>query len=776
MRIKELFIKRYGPLQGVSYTLSHPFTLLVGNNEDGKTLTIDALVRLLLGKQVKGFEKIDRVAETPEGYVVIEDNEGNEMKLPERGTLTDVTGITSSECRNIFVIRDSDLSIATEGEFYTQVTDRLTGLRTKELSAIKKELQDIGKLTRPDSGGALSDREEFENIKSRVEDAGGLLEIIDEVQYSMQKERYDELEEEVVRQREGIERIENRIEYLEHARRREKYEKGSEALQRLKDALGKLNELKLYNEADSQLWRDCDRDILSHNEVKEKLGVKLKGIEKELRELEEKLGEKTWDFNVLESRKKRLDDARADVNLHEMKRKELVQKEQSKAWWLRMLIVSTLLLGISLFGLIVRPFVPFYIAAPLFLIAAAVSLIPLFQRVRDQAWLAGSLERIKLMLSKFELRAETIEDINTSIQRFEELHHRKFEEIQGLTRRKENLEERVAEIQNRTLPSEERKINDAQERIDTIRKKTRAESRDGYGKELKLKQQYEKSVGEQRGILESHLGTKGEPLEQTIAYWYHELKSLEEYRDKSKELEYNERVVSQLQEEKNEAVKKLDDLNDKMAALRRQLEEIERRANGILRLEADYLHCETSIDLEAVKETLQSFINENENAKDTALKVMEIFEAIELEKKKMVSEHFGHGSVVARYFAEITDGRYEEVFFDQEGGTIEVRRNDGIVLPADKLSGGAYDQLYLAIRLALGEKTLEGKKGFFIMDDPFVKADPARLQKQIEVLKGISQAGWQIIYFSAKGEMREVAKPLIKRGAVNCVEIQAISS
>jgi uncharacterized protein YhaN len=116
------------------------------------------------------------------------------------------------------------------------------------------------------------------------------------------------------------------------------------------------------------------------------------------------------------------------------------------------------------------------------------------------------------------------------------------------------------------------------------------------------------------------------------------------------------------------------------------------------------------------------------------------------------------------------------VLFNEEEGCLEVRRNDGQILAAEKLSGGAYDQLYLAIRLALGERILQGTKGFFIMDDPFVKADPVRLQKQIEMLKRISQSGWQIIYFSAKGEMREMVKPLIKRGAVNYVEIQAISS
>jgi exonuclease SbcC len=99
-----------------------------------------------------------------------------------------------------------------------------------------------------------------------------------------------------------------------------------------------------------------------------------------------------------------------------------------------------------------------------------------------------------------------------------------------------------------------------------------------------------------------------------------------------------------------------------------------------------------------------------------------------------------------------------------------------VILEAEKLSGGAYDQLYLAIRLALGERILQGTKGFFIMDDPFVKADTARLQKQIEVLQRITQLGWQVLYFSAKAEIKDALKTPIKRGTVNYLEIQGIFS
>ena len=98
------------------------------------------------------------------------------------------------------------------------------------------------------------------------------------------------------------------------------------------------------------------------------------------------------------------------------------------------------------------------------------------------------------------------------------------------------------------------------------------------------------------------------------------------------------------------------------------------------------------------------------------------------------------------------------------------------MLAAEKLSGGAYDQLYLSIRIALGEKLLKGRKGFFILDDPLVKADPDRLQEQIETLKKISELEWQVMYFSAKGEIKGALEEDIKKGTINYVEVQGIFS
>jgi DNA repair protein SbcC/Rad50 len=216
-------------------------------------------------------------------------------------------------------------------------------------------------------------------------------------------------------------------------------------------------------------------------------------------------------------------------------------------------------------------------------------------------------------------------------------------------------------------------------------------------------------------------------------------------------------------------------VHDMIASFRKELKEVERETIDILRLK-EPLYCETSVDLKVIKAELQSFVQENENNKDNASKAIEIFEEIESEEKVKVSELFGSVSLVSKHFNEITNGLYEEVFLDQETMKIQVKRRGGKILAAEKLSGGAYDQLYLSIRLALGEKLLKDKKGFFIMDDPFIKADPDRLGRQIQTLKKISELGWQVMYFSAKGEIKDALEEDIGRGTINYVEVQGILS
>jgi len=685
MRIKEFNITRYGPLPNTGQISLHDFNLFFGKNEDGKTLTIDALVKLLLRQNIRAFPKdINRVEEMSDGFVILLDKEGREIKLPEKGDLTKFTDLTPSECRNIFIVRNSDLSIARdaaqESKFYTNLMDRLMGLKTVEISKIKENLREIGKIRpKEDEFRDIKD----EKLKTRMKGAKELIEKIEELSKEIKEKRFDELEEESVRKKEEKEKIKNEIEILDDARKREKYEKGKEALK-------KLREVKKSPEVEE--LRRKKRHVQSLHEKRDRI----------YREIMPK------------------------IDAYKTKKEEVAEQRPKDRFFTFMAIISLILLIICLIGSIltreiIRYSLVFIPLTILFLILSGISSYFKYKFRRKESQLAKEFERIKSNALELELTAENIEGILSNIQEFEEKY----------TQEKEELKE----------------------------------------KEMKR----EKFIGKQKGILESFFGTKSGTSEENISYWDEKIKELGKYKDKARDIKYSDAAVLELKGKKDQLEKKLQEINGRMKSLQGEMERIEGKVNDILR-EDEHLYCKTSWDLKAIRDKLQVFIDKNENNKKNVLKAIKIFEKIETEEKEKFSELFGKDSPISEYFKEITDGLYEEVILNQEVGEIEVKCKDGEVLGAEKLSGGAYDQLYLSIRLALGEKLLKGEKGFFIMDDPFIKASQERLRRQVNMLKKISKQGWQIIYFTAKGEIKDALKDEIKEGNINYKEIQGIFS
>jgi exonuclease SbcC len=775
MKLKEFSITHYGPLPNTGRISLRNFNLFWGKNEDGKTLTIDALVKLLLGRNIKDFDRsIDRVEETPEGYVIIEDDKGKEFKLPEQGDLTKVAGLTSSQCRNIFVIRNSDLSIASEGDFYTDVTGRLTGLRIKEISNTKEVLREkIGKITQ--QTGEFKDTKE-ERLKTRVENAKKLLEKVEALAGKIEKERFDEFEEESVKLSEEIKRTEQEIKDLEDARKRREYEKGREALGALTGALKEAEGLGIYSEDDMQLWRDCEKAVKDYNERKEECLRDLREQDERLQETGGRLREVQTEFKIFEERKRKLDDeVKPELRNYEMGLGKVKSEETKSRSYAVAAITSAVLLAISILAVVLSPSLVSYGLLALFLISTIAFAGLSFEFTRKKAHLAGVFARIKVSISSFELEAESPEEMRSNIQKFEEKYGEKSEELQRLREEKRGLEDRVNGLRDKEIPGIESRVKYADEKIQGIKMKSKEDSLEKYAEKLELRKAREMTVREQERFLRSHFKEMDKELEENIAHWSEEVQRLEEYKDKAKDMTYSEATKSTLEAEKEELAKKLRQVNDMIASFQKEMKEVEHETIDILRLK-ERLYCETSVDLKVIKTELQRFKQGNENNKDNALRVIEIFAEIAREETVKVSELFGSESSISKYFDEITGGLYEEVLLDQEAMKIQVKRRDGKILAAEKLSGGAYDQLYLSIRLALGEKLLKGEKGFFIMDDPFIKADPDRLQRQIQTLKKISELGWQVMYFSAKGEIKDALKENIKKGAINCVEVQGIFS
>ena len=775
MRIKEFSIIRYGPLSKMAQISLGNFNLFFGRNEEGKTLTIDALVKMLLKKNIRGFTRINRVEENPEGYLVIENEEKEEIKLPEQGDLTKLADITSSECRNIFVIRDSDLSISGESEFYTNVTDRLTGLKTRQILSIKKKLQELGKLTRTDSAASLSNGKEFGKIKSRLDKAAGLVEGVNTLEGKIKEEGFDRLEEESVRVKEEKAHIRQKIGEFEEAGKRERYEKGKEALKSLKGALVTSEDLEVYCEGDSQTWRDNERDVKAGEKEREQSFLEFNEKEKKFQETSDDLKEREQEFRIFKERKKELDnEVKPEIRNYQTKNGELLLKDAKNKFFTFLMTVSAILLGISLLGITIRPGLLFYLLTILFSILTVFSNIFKLQLRREKGLLAQLFEEIKLNLSRFALGAEDIEGVLFHIQKFEDQYSKGADELDEVRGEKKLLENEMVKLKEERILEIEDRIRIAHGKIEDVKFKVKETSLTEYSQKLALKLKCEKLAREQESFLKALLGERGESLEENISYWDEELKELAEYEDKARHIEYNEKSIVESKARGELLEEELKKIESTMEHFRKELAGVERRANEILggELEEDYLYCSTSVDLEAIENKLQEFIDRNEANKDNVIEVMKIIEEIEREEKEKVSQLFGEESPVSQYFKEITDGLYHKVVFSQEKGRIEVKRKDGLILDAEKLSGGAYDQLYLSIRLALGEKLLKGKKGFFIMDDPFIKASPDRLKRQMKVLKRISGLGWQVLYFTAKGEVKEALQKDIDSRMVNYIEIK----
>ena len=100
------------------------------------------------------------------------------------------------------------------------------------------------------------------------------------------------------------------------------------------------------------------------------------------------------------------------------------------------------------------------------------------------------------------------------------------------------------------------------------------------------------------------------------------------------------------------------------------------------------------------------------------------------------------------YVARITDGRYRRVRVDEAELAVSVwspERNDWV--PAEQLSQGTRDALYLAARLGLVRQVTQDRRPPLIFDDPFLTLDADRAREAVRLLREIA-ADHQVIYLT----------------------------
>jgi uncharacterized protein YhaN len=773
MRLKEFSIRKYGPLTDSGIIRLNDFNLFWGENEDGKTLTLEALIRMLLGRVQRLFSGIDRVNEKPEGYLILQNERGEEFKLPDAGQVPEFLGLSADEYRNLFIIRNSDLSIARETEFYGDVTERLTGLRTNQTQKIKENLRSLGFFT---EGMDIINNKQSNYLKNRITQAKDLLEEFNELIRIIQEEGFDVLEESFVNFQNQLRRVEDEITDLERARLKEKFESGKQHLEAIRENLENLEIVKDYHEEELNKWQNIESFVEEKTKEKEQVNQQLQSREEERQDTEKKLEKYKSQFHISQKRKTDIEEKLRPLFRKWNDANELFARRNAGKNYFKIITSIFLIFSVlTTVGLYREPqLYMMLIAIAAGTITFAMALFYYFRFVKPQGELKQMEQNIFNRAGELGLPGDTIPQIQEQIQRFEENLQRQQQRVSGTEGRLAYLKYSCRSLRKERLAHIETRLTDARQSLRIIQAKQNVEAVEIYRERLWQRREYEQNIKESMTTLKSLFGIKGENMAESIKYWQAELQDLREYKDIPVEIEFNEKLLEKKKTSQKEIQEKIDELHRRLRDFRDRLADLERRTRGITLPDEELLPCRSLNDLYQLKQYLQDYLKNFEHHQQTTRTAIEILEEIEQDEKQKVSILFGEDSSISHRYEVITEGLYPAVHYESDTASIKIKRRDGKFLPAAWLSSGAYDQLYFVIRMALSEKLLRNRKGFFILDDPFVKSDGERLRRQLEVLLDFSQRGWQIIYFSAKDEVRTVLQKYIEQNKVNLQPVPGV--
>jgi len=110
---------------------------------------------------------------------------------------------------------------------------------------------------------------------------------------------------------------------------------------------------------------------------------------------------------------------------------------------------------------------------------------------------------------------------------------------------------------------------------------------------------------------------------------------------------------------------------------------------------------------------------------------------------------------------ELTDplhaitGCYKCMRYDEDDGLFVINDKDE-EYPLEKLSTGAKEQAFLAMRMGFASIVMKGRTAFLILDDAFQHSDWPRRTKLMSQVKRLVRSHWQIFYFTMDDHIRDL--------------------
>lgn len=205
-------------------------------------------------------------------------------------------------------------------------------------------------------------------------------------------------------------------------------------------------------------------------------------------------------------------------------------------------------------------------------------------------------------------------------------------------------------------------------------------------------------------------------------------------------------------------------LKEEEARLEREIERASRRQEELVYRQAQ-LQGETPVNIAEAELRLERLQAEKRRIEEE----LEALTVAYQELQEAASEYFDRhldrlAQRAGEYFARISRSPGRRVLIDDELRVAAVEPDGQVVIPA-RLSQGAKDQLYLALRLAVGDLLHSETRAPFIFDDPFLNCDEQRREEIRSALAELARER-QVILLTHDQELAAWGEPVaVRRGA-----------
>ncbi|HOB34300.1 MAG: AAA family ATPase [Firmicutes bacterium] len=746
MEIREIAIDHYGPLRDARHRPRPGLQIFFGPNESGKTLLIDAILKLMLGSRIKDFAGLDRVPEMPRGRIALA-ADGREHILDGDTLLDKVVALDNSHLRNIFVIRNKDLNISDQAGYLRRVSDELTGMETWRIDRLKAVVQKMGRLTNPSSAARLSKSADFNHIGEHAEVAGRLAEEIRDYLEQARDKELDALEVRLEDNRHQLKQLAEEIRVQEQARKYQEYTELVAAVAEYETKTAEARDLQEFTHSKLLELQHLDSTARHHRQAAANNREKLAALNEELATAKDRLAATKAQLAPL---------AKLKPDLERLQQRMQLAAEQSPApagqlkafgYALTALTpLTALVLVLAAMGKLPGAllYTPYFFLLLTLIVLYAVAKALHAQR-RHQALLQEG--------AAAGIMASTLQELAAAVTREKDNLEAKNALLQNLENEVHRLEERVKDLEA-AIANDRKEADQAAEQLAQELRRLGADDLEQFAR-----------LADEHGRIQATRQELGQRLEKAFGTapgesgdWRRLLEQLPLPRDPG--VDYDKAKLEELRARRDEIQSETDELEK---ALRQHQSALDRFADACQALPlaeetgrslpAFFANLEM---LEHACYILEQFARSVRARFDTARQVIGILEKLEQEEHKKMARLVGDDSPVQDYFRRVTGGRYTRVVLDDQLN-IQVHSKDGLVLPATSLSQGTYDQLYMALRLSLAHDILGGRPGFFILDDAFLCSDTRRLDRLLAVMAEHAQRGWQILYFTVDERMVKAA-------------------